>query len=167
MDSCCSSGLDGQESAECPACGYAGQQVKTLTLKALLRPSALETLDSGLTHRFCPSTTCEVVYFAGTAVYRTSDVKVLVYPKDASPDTPVCFCFDHTRAKVLQAAKAGLGQALQASIRQHIQAGRCGCEVNNPQGKCCLGNIVLALQMQGMELSSQPSVPVDSWRSRS
>ena len=148
MVSCCSSGPEGRESAECPACGHSGQQVKTLTLKALLRPSALEILNPGLTHRFCLSATCEVVYFADTTVYQMSDLKVRVYPKDASPDTPVCFCFGHTRAKVSQAAQADLGQALQASIRHHIQADRCGCEVNNPQGKCCLGNIILALQTQ-------------------
>lgn len=23
----------------------------------------------------------------------------------------------------------------------HFQAGRCGCEVNNPQGACRLGNV--------------------------
>lgn len=23
----------------------------------------------------------------------------------------------------------------------HIKADRCGCEVNNPQGSCCLGNV--------------------------
>lgn len=153
MVSCCASDLEEKESAECPACGHSGQQVKTLTLKALLRPSALETLDPEVTHQFCPSATCEVVYFADTAVYRTSDLKVRVYPKDASPDAPLCFCFDHTRAKVLQAAQVDLGEALQASIRQHIRAGRCGCEVNNPQGRCCLGNIILALQTHERELN--------------
>ena len=161
MSSCCSSGPEGKASAECPACGHPDQQVKTLTLKALLQPSALETLSPGLIHRFCPSARCEVVYFEGTAIYRTSDLKVRVYPKDASPDAPVSFCFDHIRPEVLQAARADLGQALQASVRQHIQAGRCGCEVHSPQGTCCLGNIILALQKQEMELSSRPSVPVD------
>jgi len=28
-----------------------------------------------------------------------------------------------------------------ASITDHIQAKRCGCKVNNPQGSCCLSNI--------------------------
>jgi hypothetical protein len=27
------------------------------------------------------------------------------------------------------------------TIRQNIKENRCGCEVNNPQGSCCLGNI--------------------------
>jgi hypothetical protein len=26
-------------------------------------------------------------------------------------------------------------------VTEHIRAGRCGCNVNNPQGSCCLGNI--------------------------
>nr|WP_274436662.1 hypothetical protein [Alicyclobacillus sp. ALC3] len=27
-------------------------------------------------------------------------------------------------------------------ISEQIQADRCGCEVNNPQGSCCLGNVM-------------------------
>lgn len=26
-------------------------------------------------------------------------------------------------------------------ITIHTKAGRCGCEVNNPEGSCCLGNV--------------------------
>nr|WP_272942629.1 hypothetical protein [Alicyclobacillus hesperidum] len=26
-------------------------------------------------------------------------------------------------------------------VTEQVQADRCGCEVNNPQGSCCLGNV--------------------------
>ncbi|MGE7922400.1 hypothetical protein ACQKND_04340 [Viridibacillus arvi] len=26
-------------------------------------------------------------------------------------------------------------------IRENIHKNRCGCEVNNPQGSCCFGNV--------------------------
>ncbi|WP_019011639.1 hypothetical protein [Deinococcus aquatilis] len=32
-------------------------------------------------------------------------------------------------------------KGLPEVIRGHIRANRCGCEVNNPQGSCCLGNV--------------------------
>jgi len=39
----------------------------------------------------------------------------------------------------MQAVRQG-GNPLQ-EIRNHVQEGRCGCEVNNPQGACCMGNV--------------------------
>jgi hypothetical protein len=32
-----------------------------------------------------------------------------------------------------------------ARIREHIAAGRCACEVRNPRGACCLGDIIKAV----------------------
>ena len=36
--------------------------------------------------------------------------------------------------ELTHALETGGGQILEGSIREHIAAGRCGCEVNNPQG---------------------------------
>lgn len=50
--------------------------VKLITLKALLTPSALCTLEPGKAYRFCPDAGCDVVYFAGGRWYPQADVKV-------------------------------------------------------------------------------------------
>lgn len=68
-----------------------------------------------------------------------NDLKVPVYQKNQSPDLTVCYCFNWTREKLLQAVITDPKPADQ--IKAHFQAGRCGCEVNNPQGTCCLGNV--------------------------
>lgn len=128
-------------SSTCPACGTTGKLVKPITLKALLTPGALSTLKPGAPYRFCPDAGCDVVYFAEGHTYGQSDVKVRVYQKDAGADVPVCSCFAHTRADLEMAVLERRAERVTQSIRGHIQAGRCGCEVNNPQGSCCLGNV--------------------------
>ncbi len=112
-----------------------------VTLKALLTPAALATMDPKEVYRFCPDTTCSVVYFSPTSTYGQADVKVPVFQKDERGTTPVCYCFGHTRADLEQAHREGQADAIPSSIQAHIRAGRCGCELNNPQGSCCLGNV--------------------------
>lgn len=69
-----------------------------------------------------------------------------VYQKDSGADVPVCYCFGWTRATIADAAALGEADEVAPSIRAHIKAGRCGCEVNNPQGACCLGNVIGEVQ---------------------
>ncbi|GAA0391237.1 hypothetical protein GCM10008933_22710 [Paenibacillus motobuensis] len=65
--------------------------------------------------------------------------KVSVFQKDDSLDVPVCYCFGWTRERLIQAVREH--QLPTDHIQEQIQANRCGCEVNNPQGACCLGNV--------------------------
>ena len=146
MDDCCTPPSRNAPTSECPTCGTPGKAVKVITLKALLVPQALATLAPRESYRFCPEAGCEVVYFGNSGVYRQADVKVPVYQKDPGPEVPVCYCFGHPRAELTRALETGGGPLLERSIREHIAAGRCGCEVNNPQGSCCLGNVVTALR---------------------
>ena len=133
------------DATACPASGIRGKAVPLITLKALLTPPALARLTPEETFRLCPDPVCDVVYFSPSQTYGTGDLKVPVFQKDQAAGVPVCYCFAHTRADLERAAVTGTGQALEASIRAHVQAGRCGCEVNNPQGSCCLGNVVTVL----------------------
>jgi len=143
---CRATDAHGQEATSCPTSGTRGKGVPLITLKALLTPPALTRLTPQDTYQFCPDPTCDVVYFSSSQTYGTGDLKVPVFQKDQAPGVPVCSCFDHTRADLERAAMTGTGQALEASIRAHVQAERCGCEVNNPQGRCCLGNVVTVLR---------------------
>lgn len=127
--------------ASCPACGCSGRAVPLVTLKALLIPAALATLNPDEAHRLCPDATCDVVYFSAAATYGQPDVKVPIFQKDERGTTPVCYCFGHTRADLEQAHRDSQSDAMAQSIQAHIRAGRCGCELNNPQGSCCLGNV--------------------------
>lgn len=134
-------------SGACPVNGMKGKAVKTITLKALLTPKALATLEPREEHLFCSDPDCPVVYFSSLLTYQAGDLKVPVFQKDSDADVPVCYCFDHTRHDLAQAAQQDTADHIPQSIRGHIKAGRCGCEVNNPQGSCCLGNITRTLSV--------------------
>ncbi|AFZ69710.1 putative iron-sulfur cluster-binding metallochaperone [Deinococcus peraridilitoris] len=140
--SCCTTS---EALTSCPACGARGKTIKLITLKALLLPHALTTLEPAEHYRFCPDAACEVTYFSDHRAYSRADVKVPVYQKDPGDSVPVCYCFAYTRRNLELAAHDESTHEIPRVIQDHIKAGRCGCEVNNPQGSCCLGNVNKAL----------------------
>jgi hypothetical protein len=92
-------------------------------------------------YRFCDSPTCEVVYFSseGAQSFTLADVRVRVYPKEFSADVPICYCFQHTLG-ALQSSASQM-QAIYQDIVDGIREGNCACNLRNPQGSCCLGNV--------------------------
>lgn len=143
MADCCVTDLsENRASCHCPTSGTNGRKVGLITLKALLKSSALEKLKSQRTYMFCPESSCEVVYFTHEGdVFQKSDLKVLVYQKDSGEDVPVCYCFGWTRTRIRDEIKRIGKSTVVRSIKQNVKDGKCGCEVNNPQGSCCLGNV--------------------------
>jgi hypothetical protein len=126
----------------CPVDKTKGKPVKLITLKSLLRGAALEKLDPKSTYEFCPSSACSVVYFSNTGqIFTTADLKVPVFQKRFDVEVPVCYCFDWSRQRIREEIEQTGTSTAIASITTHIQAKRCGCEVNNPQGSCCLANV--------------------------
>lgn len=132
---------EGQSADQCPQSGTKGRKVSIVSLKSLLRPTSLDRLAPAVQHYFCSDSGCEVVYFSANGTYYRDELKVPVYQKDSSADVSVCYCFGWTRATIADAAALGKEEAIAPSISAHIKAGRCGCEFNNPQGACCLGNV--------------------------
>lgn len=141
MDCCAPSNNTGEARTDCPSCGEKGKNVQVITLKSLLKASALETIEPENSYVFCSNPNCPTVYFSGnhSQSYIENDLKVPVYQKNLSADVPVCYCFDWTRERLMQTV--GTDQQPADLIKAHVQASRCGCEVNNPQGACCLGNV--------------------------
>ena len=144
MTSCCSpqSQMETMKPLlTCPQDGSAGHAVQLITLKSLLHPSALVLLDSQATYAFCSSVDCPVVYFSIVGQrFTTHDLKVPVFQKDLGRDVPVCYCFGWSRQRIEDVVQRQNGQPL-LEIKAQVLAQRCGCEVNNPQGRCCLINV--------------------------
>lgn len=103
---------------------------------ALLKPAALQRLDPQATYRFCASPDCLVVYYAPGHTFEKDHLSVRVFQKERDPATLVCYCFGYTLATIASAPTAAL-----ADINKLVKQGRCACELRNPQGTCCLGNI--------------------------
>ena len=61
-------------------------------------------------------------------------------------DRPICYCFGESEASMRSEAAAGGGCRVIERIREHIAAERCACEVRNPRGACCLGDVIAAVK---------------------
>ena len=146
MTDCCCPGpptRSGTSPAHCPGCGRPGRAVARITLKALLRPRALMRLTAA-DHCFCATTDCDVVYFGTDETFRREDLSVPVFQKEPPGNRVVCYCFAVSESDITRdLAESGRSSAAER-ITQHIQQERCACEVRNPQGSCCLGNVSLA-----------------------
>lgn len=143
----------------CPVDGTFGKPVGLVTLKSLLIGAALEKLVPENIYAFCPSSTCSVVYFSDTEqTFTTLDLKVPVFQKDVSEKVPACYCFAWSRQRIREEIEQTGTSTAVASITAHVKAKRCGCEVNSPQGTCCLANVrETASQFQSALIASDPS----------
>lgn len=141
-DRCFSAGVDGA----CPATGTLGIRVESATVKALLTTTALQRFEPG-TFWFCPAPDCDIVYFNDHGqTFSTADVRIGVWQKQAEGDRIVCYCFGENETDIrLEIARDGRSRAAER-VRAHIQAGRCACEVRNPRGACCLGDVTAAVK---------------------
>jgi hypothetical protein len=74
-----------------------------------------------------------------------------VYQKHLNDDnTLVCYCFRHTLSSIRDEIILTGQSTVLEQIEAGIQAGQCGCDIRNPQGSCCLGNVrVLVDQRKG------------------
>jgi hypothetical protein len=125
----------------CPECGKVGKSVQGQTVKALVSVSLRELQDTQ--YLFCRTRTCPVVYFSsnGEQTFTLEQVCEQVYQKEPDADDIfICYCFRHTIGD-LRAASPEKRLAIVEDINTGINAGQCACDLRNPQGSCCLGNV--------------------------
>jgi hypothetical protein len=125
----------------CPVCGGKGKPVQAQTVNALLSVSLREV--QGISYLFCKTQNCPVVYFSpdGEQTFSIEQVRERVYQKEPGADGVfVCYCFRHTAGDI-RAASPEDRIALLDDINTGINAGQCACDLRNPQGSCCLGNV--------------------------
>lgn len=130
----------------CPLCGTKGKSVDTQTVKALLSVS-LRDLTS-VVYRFCRNGECKVVYFGESGdLYTEDDLSERVHQKHPeTADVFVCYCFRHTPGSIQrELLLTGISSVIE-QVNAGIQAGQCACEIRNPQGSCCLGNVTAAVK---------------------
>lgn len=151
--SCCSSD-DGCEppkasatgSDTCPRCGAVGRPVADETIVAILKPGHADGL-LAVDRCFCKSGDCPVLYFGADGRLVEKDAaKVRVGVKESDDPVPLCYCFGHDRADVRRQLAQSGDSDIPARIAAEVKAGRCSCEVKNPSGTCCLGEVNKAVK---------------------
>jgi len=143
MSECCAANQEVAVTAvACPGCGAVGHDVGRETVGAM---ATLEVPARSLCrarYRYCSTPGCPIVYYGDDGiVLQQSNVRVPVNAKDAGPDVPLCYCFGHTRRSIADEIAATGKSTAFAAITREIKAGQCACEVKNPSGRCCLGDV--------------------------
>ena len=140
----------------CPTCGKKGKQVGTETVKAMLAVT-LHGIQPDRSYLFCRTADCAVVYFAddGKQTFIEDDLREKVYQKHPDDDDVfVCYCFRHTpgsiRVELLETGQSTVVETVTQGTKVH----QCACELRNPQGSCCLGNVSGAVKRVKQELNA-------------
>ena len=128
----------------CPLCGVRGASVDRITLKALLTHEALRR---GIPRhaRFCSTVECATVYFDRSSDERFTEADLIVPVHAKRPrDTrvPVCYCFGTTPESIAAEIERVGESSASRMIADEVRAGHCACEVRNPKGSCCLGDVI-------------------------
>ena len=145
---CCSvSETTPEETVLCPRCGENGNTVSLLTVGAMAKTQVEAAKLSAREYKLCRNRDCPVVYYAGEIQIEKSDLRVAINFKEREYEGPVCYCFNHTVASITAEVQSRGHSTVQEMITHEIKAGRCACEVKNPAGICCLGDITRAVQV--------------------
>ncbi len=147
MDCCTPKNVSLQSSNICKVCGKQAKSVQNVTLYHMLkRPTVNEIQDTTYFH--CETLDCDVVYFSNeTSQYFVQDqIRVSVGSKQHGSEKQLCYCFDYT-AKDIEDEIEDTGRSLAAEdITVKVQAELCACEIKNPAGRCCLGQVRSAIK---------------------
>lgn len=128
--------------AECPISKVLSRKVQKRTLEYLLKPEKVGAIEN-VQYYYCTDPNCKVVYFSNTTVryFTVDDVSVKVLSKDKGDDVNVCYCFNWTRARIKEELARTGGSTASLQIAKEVKAGNCACDVKNPKGECCLGDV--------------------------
>ena len=143
-DLCCSTTANPAPPATCPTNHLVGRPVGLLTLRSLLA-LPLTLISSAQEYRFCWALDCSTVYYRadGKQVFGEADLRERVYQKHMRADeTLICYCFQHTVGEIRDEIERTGTSTIVVGITDGIQAGQCACDIRNPQGSCCLGNVL-------------------------
>ncbi len=129
-------------STACPRCGAVGREIGRETVGAMATLTVPALLLAHKTYRYCAADACPVVYYGpGGVALERQHVRVPVNAKDMGADVPLCYCFGHTRRSIADEIAATRRSSVFAAVTHEVKAGHCACEVKNPSGRCCLGDV--------------------------
>ena len=85
---------------------------------------------------------CAVVYYAASGqIYTVNAVRESVTSKTTGDARPLCYCFGFTegfaRREIAQTGESSVSKQVSRFIKEKL----CGCEIRNPSGVSCLGEI--------------------------
>lgn len=143
MDCCCSGVQMTKETPQnaCNDCGEVGRIVARQTVMHHVKSEQLACVKSD-EYKFCPSEKCPTVYYSTLGEsFTVEDLREPVTAKTSGDNRPLCYCFGFTEGFArLEIAQSG-ESSVPKQVTQFIKEKLCVCEIRNPAGACCLGEI--------------------------
>lgn len=121
----------------CPNCNGLGLLVENMTVKCILLDKYKSHVLDSEQWNICANPGCEITYFTEKGKkFTKSDVKVKVWYKEVTNDTPICYCSNLTRGEIINAMKNGCKTI--SEVQKYTNKNITGkCRFKNPLGKCC------------------------------
>lgn len=152
MQKCCVIQHEGAPPV-CPMNEQVCKPVGRITLESLLKPETKASL-TPQPYYFCDTPDCDTLYVSalGDHLITKDQLTVRVGTKETEDPIPLCYCFDFDRKSVWNDIRSKGSTDIPEIITERVKAGECRCEVANPSGTCCLGNVYRAVkQAQAMK----------------
>ena len=136
-----------QAGVVCPQNGTICKPVPRITVETLIRPEYKRSL-ALLPYFFCDSPDCDVVYVStsGEQVITKNQLWVRVGIKEKEDPVPLCYCFNFDSKAIWDDIRSKGTTDIPKTITERIKAGECHCEITNPSGNCCLGDVYQAVR---------------------
>jgi len=150
---CCSVQAKGK--VACPKCKVLAKGVLGKTVENLLTQETKSTFSCFEGFHFCKTATCEVVYFRDEYIVTQKEMSVVVGHKEGAIPATVCYCFDWTKEKIKAEIDATGNSTALDDIKEKMECIGCSCELLNPSGGCCLGNVGKVISLRGLLLCNQ------------
>ncbi len=143
MDCCCSGVQMTKETPQnaCAECGEIGRTVARQTVVHHVKSEKLSSVGDE-EYKFCSSENCAVVYYAASGqTFRIDDLRESVTSKTTGDARPLCYCFGFTEGFARQEIARTGESSVSRQVSRFIKEKLCSCEIRNPSGVCCLGEI--------------------------
>lgn len=141
---CCTSQPKGKEA--CPLCGALAKGVLAKTVEHMLSDQAKLRLSCLEGFYYCKTPSCEVIYFRDAEILTQKELEVTVGLKEGATPATVCYCFDWTIEKIQAELDATAKTTALEDIKAKMKNPGCSCEILNPGGGCCLGEVEKAIK---------------------
>ena len=127
--------------SRCTECGSEGHAVERQTILHHLKHNQLDRVNRE-SYQFCPDPNCAVVYYGDEGTrFTVTDLRELVTAKASGEERPICYCFGFTEGDARRQIEHTDHCTIPTRISRLIKAGMCACEVRNPTGVCCAGEV--------------------------
>jgi hypothetical protein len=130
----------------CAECGTKGRRVERRTVLHHVKSELLSRMSDD-DYRFCATPACAVVYYNTCgAVFTVNDVREPLTAKTIGDARPLCYCFGFTEGDIRKEMTEMGVTKIPAQISRFIKEKICACEIRNPSGACCLGEVNQAVK---------------------